>query len=328
MAGLFGAVPVLVYFERRIAAFIQDRLGPNRVGPMGLFQPLADAIKMIFKEDIVPDHVDRVLYVLAPVLAFVPPALAFAVIPFGHPIRLLGDRIDLAIAPAGMGVLFLLAVGSTSVYGIAFGGWASNNKFSLLGGLRSSAQMISYEIPLVLALVAVLMTAGTLDLGRIVAQQAEFHLGILPAWNLFHQPIAFLIFFIAAFAETNRLPFDLPECEPELIGGYHTEYSSMKFAMFMMGEYVAMISMSALLVTFFLGGWSFPGIDPTSTALLSGIASVVAFAAKVAAVLFVFMWVRWTLPRFRYDQLMNLGWKVLIPLALLNIMATGVVGVA
>ncbi|MBI3271880.1 MAG: NADH-quinone oxidoreductase subunit NuoH [Planctomycetes bacterium] len=323
---LLNVVPVLVYAERRVSALIQDRLGPNRVGPAGLFQPLADAVKFIFKEDIIPGHVDRVLYVLAPVLAFLPPALAFAVIPFGHPVLLFGEKVDLALAPANGGVLFILAVGSMGVYGIAFGGWASNNKWSLLGALRSSAQMISYEIPLTLAFVAVLMTAGTLNFAEIVQRQSDTWLGFIPAWNIFQQPLAFLIFLVAAFAETNRLPFDLPECEPELIGGYHTEYSSMKFALFFMGEYLAMVTMSSLLVTLFLGGWSCPGIDPRSLTLLSGLASVAAFSAKVGAILFVYIWVRWTLPRFRYDQLMNLGWKVLVPLALLNIVATGFLG--
>lgn len=326
LGALLTAVPILVYLERKISAYIQDRIGPNRIGPVGLLQPVADAVKAIFKEDIVPDHVDKLLYVLAPVLAFLPPALAFAVIPFGHSIRVSDRLIELVLAPANAGVLFLLAIASVGVYGICFGGWASNNKWSLLGALRSSAQMISYEIPLGLAFVSVLMMSGTLDLARIVEQQSGYYLGFIPAWNICTQPLAFVIFLVAAFAETNRLPFDLPECEPELVGGYHTEYSSMKFAMFFMGEYLAMVTMSAILVTLFLGGWSFPGIDPASTTIASGVASVVAFSVKVGLVLFVYIWVRWTLPRFRYDQLMSLGWKVLVPLSLANVVVTGILG--
>lgn len=314
---VFGAVmtlvPMLVLAERRISAWIQNRVGPNRVGPSGLLQPLADVVKLAFKEDLFPRQADRVLYSLAPVLAFLPPALAFAVIPVGR---------DLQIARLDIGVLFAVSATSLGVYGISFGGWASNNKYSLLGGLRSSAQIISYEIAMGLSLVALLMVAGTVDLQKIVEGQQ----GIL-RWNLFYQPVAFIVFWTAAFAENNRLPFDLPECEAELVGGYHTEYASMRFAMFFLGEYVAMIVMSAAFVTLFLGGWQLPFvIDPASTSIASGLASVVVFVAKVGAVLFFYIWVRWTLPRFRYDQLMQLGWKSLIPIGLANVMVMGVLG--
>ncbi len=323
--GLMSVVPVLVYAERKISADIQDRIGPNRVGPWGLLQPLADAIKFFFKEDIIPLNVDKVLYVLAPFFAFAPAAIAFAVIPVGNAVEIGGETLGLQVADLNVGVLFIFAVGAMNVYGIAFGGWASNNKFSLLGGLRSSAQMISYEIPLGLALVSVLMTSGSVSLNEIVMKQTETWYGVIPKWNLFYQPLGFVLFLVAAFAETNRLPFDLPECEPELVGGYHTEYSSMKFALFFMGEYIAMVVMSSLLVTLFLGGWHFPGMDPASHTILSAAISLAVFSAKVGVVLFFFIWVRWTLPRFRYDQLMRLGWQGLVPLAMLNIMVTGAV---
>ncbi len=324
-AGLMNVVPVLVYAERKISADIQDRIGPNRVGPWGILQPIADAIKFFFKEDIIPLNVDKVLYVLAPFFAFAPAAVAFAVIPVGNAVEIGGQLVRLQVVDLNVGVLFIFAVGAMNVYGIAFGGWASNNKFSLLGGLRSSAQMISYEIPLGLALVSVIMTSGSVSLNDIVAEQTRTWYGVIPKWNLFYQPVGFVIFLVAAFAETNRLPFDLPECEPELVGGYHTEYSSMKFALFFMGEYVAMVVMSSLLVTLFLGGWHVPGMDPHSYTWLSAALSLGVFAAKVGLVLFFFIWVRWTLPRFRYDQLMKLGWQGLVPLAMLNIMVTGAV---
>jgi NADH-quinone oxidoreductase subunit H len=306
--GLMSLVPLLVLAERRIAAAIQNRVGPNRVGPQGLLQPLADVLKLLFKEEVYPEQADKVLYTLGPLLAFVPAALAFAVIPVGR---------DLQIADLNIGVLFVITVTSLGVYGISFGGWASNNKYSLLGGIRSSAQIISYEIAMVLALVSVLMVAGDVHLGRIVEAQA----GIWN-WNLFYQPLAFVIFVVAAFAETNRLPFDLPECEAELVGGYHTEYSSMKFAMYFLGEYIAMVVMSSLLVSLFLGGWD-PGLFSLPEGAFGTLLSIAVFAVKLCAVLFVYMWVRWTLPRFRYDQLMRLGWKVLVPLALANIVVTG-----
>lgn len=310
---IFGAlmslVPLLVLAERRICAFIQDRVGPNRVGPGGLLQPLADVLKLAFKEDLRPAQAERFLYPLAPLLAFLPAAFAFAAIPVGR---------GLQIAHMDIGVLFVVSATSLGVYGISFGGWASNSKYSLLGGLRSSAQIISYEIAMGLALVSLLMVSGTVDLQEIVAGQR----GIL-RWNVLYQPVAFLIFLVAAFAENNRLPFDLPECEAELVGGYHTEYSSMRFAMFFLGEYVAMVTMSALLVTLFLGGWD-PGFFPLPDGPLWTAFSVLCFTAKVLVVLFIYIWVRWTLPRFRYDQLMGLGWKGLVPLGLANIALSAV----
>jgi len=310
---IFGAimtlVPMLVLAERRVSALIQNRVGPNRVGPMGLLQPLADVLKLLFKEEITPRRSDRILYSLGPLLTFAPAALAFAVIPVGR---------GLAVAEISFGALFIITATSLGVYGISFGGWASNSKYSLLGALRSSAQIISYEIAMGLALVSVLMTAGTLNLSEIVLGQEN-----LLQWNIFRQPLAFILFFVAAFAENNRLPFDLAECEAELVGGFHTEYSSMKFAMYFLGEYIAMIVMSAFTVSLFLGGWN-PGFALPEGAWWTAI-SVGVFAVKLLAVLFFYIWVRWTLPRFRYDQLMRLGWKGLVPLALANVVLTGIV---
>ena len=307
--GIMTLAPILVMAERRICASIQNRIGPNRVGPMGLLQPLADVIKLLFKEDIIPDRADRTLFSLAPLLAFAPAAIAFVAIPVGR---------DLQVADLNVGVLYVLAITSLGVYGISFGGWASNSKYSLLGGIRSSAQIISYEIAMGLAIVSVLMIAGDVHLGSIVEWQAE------NGWIIFYQPLAFIIFLVAAFAENNRLPFDMAECESELVGGFHTEYTGMKFGMFFLGEYIAMVVMSALLVTLFLGGW-----DPVFFELPEGAGgtaiSVLCFTLKLLAVLFLYIWVRWTLPRFRYDQLMKLGWKTFVPLALLNIVLTGIV---
>jgi NADH-quinone oxidoreductase subunit H len=307
--GVMTLAPMLVMAERRICAAIQNRIGPNRVGPMGLLQPLADVIKLLFKEDLIPDRADRTLFSLAPLLAFAPAAIAFIAIPVGR---------DLQVADLNVGVLYVLAITSLGVYGISFGGWASNSKYSLLGGIRSSAQIISYEISMGLAIVSVLMIAGNVHLGSIVEWQAK------NGWIIFYQPLAFIIFLVAAFAENNRLPFDMAECESELVGGFHTEYTGMKFGMFFLGEYIAMIVMSALLVTLFLGGW-----DPVFFELPEGAAgtaiSVLCFTVKLLAVLFLYIWVRWTLPRFRYDQLMKLGWKTFVPLALLNIVLTGIV---
>ncbi|RME75493.1 MAG: NADH-quinone oxidoreductase subunit NuoH [Planctomycetota bacterium] len=321
-------VPGLIWAERKVCARIQGRRGPNRVGPFGLLQPVADAIKLLTKEEIVPAGVDKPLYYLGPFLVFVPAALAMAVVPWGHDMVIGGQRVPLQVAELHVGVLFVLACTSLGVYGIAFGGWASNSKYPLLAALRSSAQMISYEVAMGLAVVAVVMTAGSVDLREIVAVQQGTWFGVVPQWLVFKQPIAALLFLVAAFAENNRLPFDLPEAESELVGGYHTEYSGMKFAMFFLGEYVAMITMSAVLVTLFFGGWGFPGlVDPSSTSVGSALLSFAVFLAKVSFFLFFYLWVRWTLPRFRYDQLMMLGWKALIPLALFNVVATGFVGI-
>ncbi len=327
MGALLTAVPFLVYLERKVSAWIQDRRGPNRVGPYGLLQTIADGIKLLFKEDLTPAETDKFLFSLAPCLVFIPPALGFAVIPWGTSFAWGEggrDVVNLQIADLSVGVLWVLMASSFTVYGLSFGGWASNNKWSLLGGVRASAQMISYEVALGLAVVAVLMTAGSVRMSDIVVGQAA---GGLLGWNLFHQPLAFLIFFTAAFAETNRLPFDFPEAEAELVAGYHTEYSSMRFALFFLGEYLAVTAMSALTVTLFLGGWHYPGMNVADHGVITVLLSVAAFSIKTLLVITVFVWVRWTLPRFRYDQLMGLGWKTLIPLALLNLAITGLVGV-
>ena len=321
---VMAVVTYLVWVERRVSAFIQDRLGPNRVGPYGLLQPFADVVKFIFKEDLIPAQVNRPVFYLAPALSVIPALITFAVIPFGGTIRsftlpLLGwqiPQIPLVITDVNIGVLYILAISSLGVYGIVLAGWASNNKYSLLGGLRSAAQMISYELSLGLSLVGVLLLTGSLSLREVV--DAQYGL-----WNIVKQPLAFFIFLVAMFAETNRLPFDLPECETELVAGYHTEYSAMKFAMFFMAEYANMVTASAMAVTLFLGGWQIPFVstlDPSP--LWLSLLEIMAFAVKVGLFLFLFVWVRWTIPRFRYDQLMRLGWKVLLPLALLNIFVT------
>lgn len=332
-------VPGLIYLERKISAYIQGRVGPNRVGPFGLLQPVADAVKLAFKEEIIPKDADRVLYLLAPFLAFLAPAAALAFIPFGPTVDTGGSlgTIDLRVCSVDTGLLFLLAVTSLGVYGIAFGGWASNSKYPLMGAVRASSQMISYAVAAELALVSIIATTGSVDLQQIVLEQTKSlrfmgqEIPLLPNWHIFHQPVAFLIFLVAMFAENNRLPFDLPEAEPELGAGYHAEYTGLKFAMFFLGEYVAMISMSAVCVTLFFGGWSGPGIslaNPSSAVVAGWIPAaigVVWFLVKVMLVLCFYMWVRWTLPRFRYDQLMRLGWKMLIPVGLANLLLTGVV---
>jgi len=309
----------LVYAERRVSAFIQNRLGPNRVGPFGLLQAPADVLKLFIKEEIVPTKANRFIHTLAPIISIAVAFSTFAVIPFGDSITLFGSEVKLIIADVNIGVLYILALTSVGVYGITLSGWSSNNKYSLLGALRSTAQMISYELSLGLAVVGVVMVAGSLRLDVVVEMQSGF------AWNAFLMPIGFITFVVAAFAETNRLPFDLPEAEPELVGGYHTEYSGMKFGSFFLAEYVNMITSSALIVTLFLGGWQFPGLDLLGLPQLwMSVVHVLTFMLKVGAVLFFFLWIRWTIPRFRYDQLMNLGWKVMLPLALLNIAVTGI----
>lgn len=321
---LIGSVHVMVYLERKISAGIQGRIGPNLVGPFGFLQPLADALKMVFKEDIIPTRADRFLYVLAPLFVVVPPVVAFAVIPFGNTLEIGGYKMSLQVAPTGLGLLIALAVLSVSVYGLVFSAWASNNKYALLGGLRSSAQMISYELALGLTALSVVVLTATVDMQKIV----EAQMGALWNWHLFKMPIVALIFFIAALAECNRLPFDLPEAEAELVGGYHTEYASVKFAMFFMGEYIAIVTMSALFVTLFLGGWYFPGLtDPKDHSVGAAFASVAVFAAKMAVILFLYIVIRWTLPRFKYQRLMDFGWKCLLPLSLVNIVGYGIVRV-
>jgi NADH-quinone oxidoreductase subunit H len=306
--------------ERKLSAVMQDRVGPNRAGPMGLLQPLADGIKMFTKEELIPEVSNRFLFIIGPGIAMLTALITGAVIPWGGDVTIGGTSYSLQITDINIGVLYLFGVVSIGVYGIMIGGWASNNKYSLLGALRASSQMISYEVAMGLSIISLVMMTGSLSLREIVAQQdAGFA-------NVVYQPVAFLIFLICAFAETNRAPFDLPECETELIGGYHTEYSSMKLGLFLFAEYINMFISSAIMVSFFWGGYNFPfqhdlGLSENALA----IAQTCVFFLKVFGFIFFFMWVRWTLPRFRYDQLMNLGWKVLLPLSLLNIFVTGIV---
>ena len=311
-------VLIMIYAERRVSAFIQGRLGPNRVGPQGLLQPIADGIKFLMKEDIIPAGVDKPIFILAPAVLLIPALMTFAVIPFGSDITLFGRQIPLQVADVNVGILYVLALTSIGVYGIVLAGWSSNSKYSLLGGLRSAAQLISYELAMGLAVVSIILLSGSLKLNDIVADQQ----GYLFSWNVFKQPVAFIIFLIAVYAETNRLPFDLSEAEQELVGGYHTEYSSIKFAMFFMAEYANMITAAALTVTLFFGGWDVPLINETSLGIWGTVLSVLSFILKMGFFLFLFIWVRWTFPRFRYDQLMKIGWKVMLPIALLNIFIT------
>jgi len=308
--------------ERKVSAWMQDRIGPNRVGIGGALQPIADAVKFMFKEDVVPGHVNKVLYVLAPAMCVVPAFLVLAVIPFGPPVTVLGRSVSMVIADLDIGILWVFAISSLGVYGITFAGWASNSKYPLMGGVRASAQMISYEVCMGVSVVGIFMATSSLRLTDIVAHQAD---GV---WNVFMQPLGFIVFAIAAFAETNRLPFDLPEAETELVAGYHTEYSSMKFAMFFMAEYTSMFVFSALIATLFLGGWDIPFVSEAALQSLGNWGALLGFASfmlKSMAFLFFYVWVRWTLPRFRFDQLMALGWKVLLPISLASLVITGVV---
>ena len=316
-------VALLTLFERRVCAWMQDRLGPNRVGPQGLLQPAADGLKNFLKEETSPAMADKALFTLAPIVSFVPALLTFGVIPFAAPLPTKWGVVPMVVADLPVGFLYILAISSLGVYGIVLAGWASNNKYALLGGLRASAQMISYEIALGMSTVAVLLLAGNLTLSQVIAQQ---QVGL---WFIIPLSVAFLIFFISAFAETNRLPFDLPEAEAELIAGYHTEYSAMKFSMFYIAEYSNMVTASALMATLFFGGWDIPFTTWDSTgdpSVLKTVATLVAFGFKTFVFLFTYVWVRWTLPRFRYDQLMALGWKVLLPLSLvyITILATAI----
>jgi len=320
---LLTAVPVMVWVERRGAAFIQDRLGPNRVGPWGIIQPIADSVKLLFKEDLTPAGVNRWLYFLAPMISVFIAMLTFIVVPFGDGcgVTILGQPLgSLTVASElEVGVLYLLAISSLGVYGIVLAGWSSNNKYSLLGGLRASAQLISYELSMALAVLGVILATGSLRLDEVVAAQSG------KLWNAVPQFLGFVVFVVAAFAETNRLPFDLAEAETELVAGYHVEYSSMKFAAFMMSEYMNMVTVSALLVTLFLGGSTLPGVHLEGW--LGLVVSLAVFLGKVAFFMWLFVWVRWSLPRFRYDQLMRLGWKGLLPLATVNLVLVAV-GVA
>jgi len=308
-------VAMLTLAERKISAWIQDRHGPNRVGK-GWLQPAADGLKNFMKEETMPAGVNKPIFVLAPILSFIPALTAWCVIPFGAPVATRWGRVDLVVADLPVGFLFILAITSLGVYGIVLAGWSSNNKYALLGGLRSSAQMVSYEISMGMSTIPVILLAGNVSLNSIINQQAW------GGWNVINLTVAFFIFMVAAFAETNRLPFDLPEAESELIAGYHTEYSAMKFSLFFIAEYASMVTASALMATLFFGGWDVPFTGHDNIGPYSGwlsLLSVFIFLAKILFFLFVFMWIRWTLPRFRYDQLMSLGWKVLLPLALVYI---------
>jgi NADH-quinone oxidoreductase subunit H len=319
---LLTAVAYTVWLERKVVGRMQNRWGPTRTGPFGLLQPAADGIKFLFKEDLTPPHVYKPLYIAAPFIAVVFALTSISLIPIGNAVKLFGYSIPLQIADVNIGLLLILGVTSIGVYGVALAGWSSNNKYSLLGGLRASAQMVSYEISLGLSLVGVLIMSGTFSLRGIVDAQGGHFWGFIPRWNLFTgQAIGFFCYLIAAYAETNRIPFDLPEAETELVAGYHTEYSSMKFAMFFMAEYANMITVACVATLLFFGGWHGPMFGPP---LLQVILPVFWFAAKIFGFLFLYIWVRGTLPRFRYDQLMSFGWKFLLPLALMNLVATAI----
>jgi NADH-quinone oxidoreductase subunit H len=320
---LLTAVAYAVLMERKVVGHMQNRWGPSRVGPFGIWQPLADGLKFIFKEDLTPPYVYKPIYLLAPILSVTTALTLIAVIPFGPWISVGGVRTPLGIADVNIGLLIILGVASIEVYGIALAGWSSNSKYSMLGSLRASAQMVSYEIALGLSLIGVLILSSSFNLRDIVDSQAGTWFGFIPRWNFFKgQFIAFFIYIMAAYAETNRIPFDLPEAETELVAGYHTEYSSMKFAMFFMAEYANMISVACLASVLFFGGWSGPVFGPP---IVRSLLPLLWFAARVFIFIFIYIWVRGTLPRFRYDQLMAFGWKFLLPLAIANIIVTGLV---
>lgn len=307
---LLIAIAYSTYFERKVVAHIQNRIGPNVTGPIGLLQPIADAVKMMFKEEIRPAMANRFFYTLAPILSFMTASMAIAVIPIGDWITIGGQRIQLIISDLNIGILYIFAVTSLGIYGIVLAGWSSNSKYSLLGGLRASAQMISYEVSLGLGLIGVLILTQTFSLAEIVRQQS----GSIFNWYIFKQPVAFLVYFISAMAETNRNPFDMPEAESELVAGYHTEYAGMSFGIFFLAEYGNMITVSAIAASIFFGGWNGPVLPP-----------VIWFIIKVIAFMFVYVWVRGTLPRFRYDQLMRFGWLVLFPIGIINVLVTSFV---
>jgi NADH-quinone oxidoreductase subunit H len=306
--------------ERKIAAFMQDRLGPNRAGPYGILQPLADGVKFFFKEEIIPTTSNKALFILGPCISMITALMTSAVIPWGPDVTFRGATFSLQVADINVGVLYVMGVVSLGVYGIMIGGWASNNKFALLGAIRASSQMISYELAMGMSIVAIIMLTGSLSLNEIIAQQRGMD------WNVFSQPLGFIIFIVCAFAECNRTPFDLPESETELVGGYHTEYSSMKLGFYMFAEYINMFISSAMIVALFFGGYNFPfmdtmGLAPNAIALIGALV----FLAKILFFIFFFMWIRWTLPRFRFDQLMRLGWQILLPLSIINIVLTGAI---
>ncbi len=325
VAVVSGSLVIAMYStwaERKVAAILQDRRGPTRAGPFGLFQPLADGLKLFFKEEIIPNFSSKFLFILGPCLAMLTAMMIGAVVPWGNKIHLFGRDISLQIADVNIGILYVFGVVSMGVYGIMIGGWASNNKFSLFGALRAASQIISYELAMGLALIALLMVTGTLSLKEMVGGQMDAY------WNIFKQPLGFLIFLICAFAECNRTPFDLAEAENELVGGYHTEYSSMKLGFYLFAEYINMFLSSAVMTSLFFGGYDIPFVNDMALSQSWGINPVailqgVVLFAKIIGFLLLFMWVRWTIPRFRYDQLMNLGWKILIPLSIVNMLVTG-----
>jgi NADH-quinone oxidoreductase subunit H len=311
-----GVAAYATYFERKVAAWFQDRIGPDRAGPFGLLQPIADGVKMFMKEDFIPKHADKWLFILGPGITMFVALIPSVVIPWGPPLELFGKTIALQVTDFDYGILFIFGVISIGVYGIMIGGWASNNKYSLFGAVRASSQMISYELAMGISAITIIMMTGSLSLNDIIAKQHGMN------WNIFYQPVCFLVFFTCALAETNRAPFDLPECESELIGGYHTEYSSMKLGLYMFSEYVAMFISSALIAILFFGGFNFPGMDYFSGNTLA-ILGILVFFTKIFFFIFLFFWIRWTLPRFRFDQLMHLGWKALIPISIINMLITG-----
>ena len=313
-----GVAAYSTYFERKLAAWIQDRIGPDRAGPFGLLQPIADGVKMFMKEDFIPKNSDKWLFIIGPGISMFTALITSTIIPWGPPIEIFGRQIELQIADFNIGILFIFGIVSIGVYGIMIGGWASNNKYSLFGAIRASSQMISYELAMGISLITIILLTGSLSLTDIVKSQHGMN------WNIFYQPVCFLIFFICSLAETNRAPFDLAECESELVGGYHTEYSSMKLGLFLFAEYVSMFISSALMAILFFGGYNFPGMDYFDGNTLA-ILGVLAFFTKTFLFIFVFMWIRWTIPRFRFDQLMHLGWKTLIPAAIINMLITAIV---
>jgi NADH-quinone oxidoreductase subunit H len=313
-----GIAAYATYFERKVAAWFQDRIGPDRAGPFGIFQPLADGGKLFFKEDFIPDQAEKWLFILGPGIAMFTALMTGSVIPWSADLVMFGQQVALQVADVNIGILFIMGFLSIGVYGIMIGGWASNNKYSLYGAIRASSQMISYELAMGICVITIVMLTGSLSLRDIVNAQHGMN------WNVFYQPVAFVVFFICALAETNRAPFDLPECESELIGGYHTEYGSMKMGFYLFAEYVSLFTSSAVISVLFFGGFNFPGMDHFSGNTLA-LLGLVAMFGKTFFFVFVFMWIRWTLPRFRFDQLMHLGWKSLIPISLFNLLITGLV---
>ena len=309
-----GAAAYMTYFERKLAAWIQDRVGPDRAGPFGILQPIADGVKMFLKEDFIPAKADKWLFIIGPGIAMFTALITSAVVPWGPKLHLFGRDIALQVADINIGILYVFGVLSVGVYGIMIGGWASNNKYSLYGAIRASSQMISYELAMGVSAITIVLLSGSLSLNDIVTQQSG-------VWNVFYQPVAFFIFFVCALAELNRAPFDLPECESELVGGYHTEYSSMKLGLYLFAEYTSMFVSSAIMAILFFGGYNFPGMSHFSGNTLA-ILGIAAFAIKIFIFIFVIMWIRWTIPRFRFDQLMHLGWKTLLPLSLINLLIT------